>query len=227
MDGRPAIFAIADPVKTSTPEALAGLKAEGIRVVMLTGDNWTTAKAVARRLGIEDVEAEVLPDQKSAVVQRYKASGTGRGDGRRRRERRPRSGCRRCRDRDGDRHRCRDGKRRRDAAERRPDRNCPRAPAVSGHDAQYPTEPRSLPSSTMRSASRSRPACSIRFSGFCSLQLSPRRRWRSRRSASSPMPSACDPSSFNMLAPFATACDVHRQIRPATSSSSSASSAVR
>ncbi|XOC83388.1 heavy metal translocating P-type ATPase (plasmid) [Microvirga sp. M2] len=85
-DGATAIFAgvdgtvagaiaIADPVKTTTPEALAGLKEEGIRVVMLTGDNWTTAKAVARRLGIEDVEAEVLPDQKSAVVQRYKAAG--------------------------------------------------------------------------------------------------------------------------------------------------------
>ena len=67
------VLAIADPVKATTPEALSGLKAEGIRVVMLTGDNWTTAKAVAKRLGIDDVEAEVLPDQKSAVVQRYKA----------------------------------------------------------------------------------------------------------------------------------------------------------
>ena len=76
VDGRVAgILAIADPVKASTPEALAALKAEGIRTVMLTGDNWTTAKAVARRLGIEDVEAEVLPDQKSAVVQRHKAAG--------------------------------------------------------------------------------------------------------------------------------------------------------
>src|SRR6185436_10745366 len=64
-----------DPVKATTPEALLGLKAEGVRVVMLTGDNWTTARAVARRLGIDDVEAEVLPDQKSAVVQRYKAAG--------------------------------------------------------------------------------------------------------------------------------------------------------
>jgi Cu+-exporting ATPase len=76
IDGKVAgVIAIADPVKVSTPEALKGLKAEGIRVVMLTGDNWTTAKAVARRLGIDDVEAEVLPDQKSAVVQRYKAAG--------------------------------------------------------------------------------------------------------------------------------------------------------
>ena len=69
------VLAIADPVKVTTPEALRGLKAEGIRVVMLTGDNWTTARAVAKRLGIDDVEAEVLPDQKSAVVQRYKAEG--------------------------------------------------------------------------------------------------------------------------------------------------------
>jgi len=76
VDGKVAgVLAIADPVKASTPEALSGLKTEGVRVVMLTGDNWTTAKAVARRLGIDDVEAEVLPDQKSAVVQRYKAAG--------------------------------------------------------------------------------------------------------------------------------------------------------
>jgi Cu+-exporting ATPase len=76
IDGRAAaIIAIADPVKRSTPEALAGLKAQGVRIVMLTGDNWTTAKAVAARLGIDDVEAEVLPDQKSAVVQRLKGAG--------------------------------------------------------------------------------------------------------------------------------------------------------
>ena len=76
LDGKVAgVLAIADPVKLSTPEALSGLKADGVRVVMLTGDNWTTAKAVAGRLGIDDVEAEVLPDQKSAVVQRYKATG--------------------------------------------------------------------------------------------------------------------------------------------------------
>jgi Cu+-exporting ATPase len=73
IDGRAAgVFAIADPVKATTPDALQGLKDDGVRVVMLTGDNWTTARAVAKRLGLDDVEAEVLPDQKSAVVRRYK-----------------------------------------------------------------------------------------------------------------------------------------------------------
>src|SRR6478672_1470464 len=76
VDGKLAgLFAIADPVKASTPAALQALAAEGVRVIMLTGDNATTAKAVARRLGIRHVEAEVLPDQKSAVVQRHKAAG--------------------------------------------------------------------------------------------------------------------------------------------------------
>ncbi len=68
-------IAIADPVKPTTPEALEGLRREGIRVVMLTGDNRTTAEAVARKIGIDEVEADVLPDQKSAVVARLKAEG--------------------------------------------------------------------------------------------------------------------------------------------------------
>ncbi len=64
VDGRLAgLFAIADPVKPSTPDALKALAAEGIKVIMLTGDNRTTANAIARQLGITDVEAEVLPDQ--------------------------------------------------------------------------------------------------------------------------------------------------------------------
>ncbi|NKJ45046.1 Cu+-exporting ATPase [Novosphingobium sp. SG720] len=76
IDGQVAgAIAIADPVKATTPDALAALRAEGIRVVMLTGDNRITAQAVAARLGIDEVEAEVLPDQKSAVVARLKAGG--------------------------------------------------------------------------------------------------------------------------------------------------------
>jgi Cu+-exporting ATPase len=76
IDGKLAgLFAIADPVKASTPDALKALAAEGIKVIMLTGDNKTTANAVARRLGIDDVEAEVLPDQKSAVVTKLRQAG--------------------------------------------------------------------------------------------------------------------------------------------------------
>ena len=70
-----AILAIADPVKSTTPAALQALTQEGMRVVMLTGDNRTTAQAVARRLGITEVEAEVLPDQKSAVVEKLRREG--------------------------------------------------------------------------------------------------------------------------------------------------------
>ena len=76
VDGKLAgVVAIADPVKPTTPAAIAALKAEGIRIVMLTGDNRTTAQAVARRLGIGEVEAEVLPDQKSAVVEKLRREG--------------------------------------------------------------------------------------------------------------------------------------------------------
>jgi P-type Cu+ transporter len=76
IDGKLAgILAIADPVKPSTPEALKALAAEGIKLIMLTGDNRITANAIATRLGISKVEAEVLPDQKSAVVARLRAQG--------------------------------------------------------------------------------------------------------------------------------------------------------
>jgi Cu+-exporting ATPase len=76
VDGKTAgIIAIADPIKETTPHALSALAASGIRVVMLTGDNRTTAQAVARRLGIAEVEAEILPDQKSAVVEKLRREG--------------------------------------------------------------------------------------------------------------------------------------------------------
>src|SRR5205814_2578617 len=69
------IIAVADPIKTSTPAALQALRREGVRILMLTGDNRTTATAVARKLGIDDVEAEVLPEQKNAIVRRLRAQG--------------------------------------------------------------------------------------------------------------------------------------------------------
>lgn len=76
MDGRAGgIIAVTDPVKASTPSALEALRAEGVHIVMLTGDNRTTAAAVAGKLGITDVEAEVLPEAKSDIVQRLRASG--------------------------------------------------------------------------------------------------------------------------------------------------------
>jgi Cu+-exporting ATPase len=76
VNGKAAgVIAIADPVKETTGDALAALREAGIKVIMLTGDNRVTAEAIARRLGIDDVEADVLPDQKSAVVQRLREEG--------------------------------------------------------------------------------------------------------------------------------------------------------
>ncbi|SDO31294.1 Cu+-exporting ATPase [Halomonas shengliensis] len=76
VDGRLAgLLAIADPVKETTEAAIQALQADGIRVVMLTGDNRTSAEAVARRLGIDEVEAEVLPEDKGRVVERLRDEG--------------------------------------------------------------------------------------------------------------------------------------------------------
>jgi Cu+-exporting ATPase len=76
IDGKATgIIAIADPIKESTVPALKALTADGIRIVMLTGDNRSTALAIARRLGIEEVEAEVLPDRKSAVIEKLRGEG--------------------------------------------------------------------------------------------------------------------------------------------------------
>jgi P-type Cu+ transporter len=76
IDNRPAgIIAVADPIKATTPAALRRLKADGVRIVMLTGDSRITAQAVAARLGIGDIEAEVLPEQKQAIVRRLRDEG--------------------------------------------------------------------------------------------------------------------------------------------------------
>ncbi|MDP1709000.1 MAG: heavy metal translocating P-type ATPase [Gammaproteobacteria bacterium] len=76
IDGTAAGFiAVADPIKESTPEAIRDLHAEGVRVVMLTGDSRTTAEAVARHLGIDQVHAEVLPEQKAEIIKQLQAEG--------------------------------------------------------------------------------------------------------------------------------------------------------
>ena len=76
VDGQAAgLIGVADPVKDTTPEAIRQLHEEGLRIVMLTGDSKATAAAVARKLGIDQVVAEVLPEQKTEVVKRLQAEG--------------------------------------------------------------------------------------------------------------------------------------------------------
>jgi Cu+-exporting ATPase len=76
LDGKPvAVIGVADPIKQSSPEAVSLLRAEGIRPVMLTGDSRTTAEAVARKLGLDEVRAEVLPQDKAAEVKRFQEQG--------------------------------------------------------------------------------------------------------------------------------------------------------
>jgi Cu+-exporting ATPase len=100
VDGQPAgILGVSDPIKASTPEAVGMLRADGVRLVMLTGDSRTTAEAVAAKLGIQELEAEVLPAQKSEVVKRLQAEAgssrwRGTGSTTRRPWPRPRSGSR-------------------------------------------------------------------------------------------------------------------------------------
>jgi Cu+-exporting ATPase len=76
VDGTVAgLIGIADPVKRSTPEAIRLLHEDGVRIVMLTGDNRTTAEAVAKKLGIDEIQAEVLPEQKGQIVKRLQSEG--------------------------------------------------------------------------------------------------------------------------------------------------------
>jgi Cu+-exporting ATPase len=76
VDGRAAgLIGVADPIKPTTLEAIRALHEEGIRIVMLTGDSRVTAEAVAAKLGIDQVQAEVLPDQKASVVKQLQAEG--------------------------------------------------------------------------------------------------------------------------------------------------------
>ena len=76
IDGQPAgLLGVADPIKESTVEAITLLHRDNVRIVMVTGDNRTTAEAVARKLRLDEVEAEVLPEQKVAAIKRLQAEG--------------------------------------------------------------------------------------------------------------------------------------------------------
>jgi Cu+-exporting ATPase len=76
VDGKPGgVIAVADPIKSTTRAALDSLRKDGIRIVMLTGDNKTTAEAVARKLGIEDIQADILPQDKNRIVKELTAEG--------------------------------------------------------------------------------------------------------------------------------------------------------
>src|SRR3546814_3162888 len=76
VEGRLAgLVSVADPVKQTTPEALKALHAEGLRIVMVTGDNERTARAVAGRLGIDEIRADVLPEEKARIVKELQAAG--------------------------------------------------------------------------------------------------------------------------------------------------------
>src|SRR5205814_7405539 len=75
-DGKPAgIVGIADPIRETTPAALRALHEEGLRLVMLTGDRRTTAEAVAKKLGIDEIVADVLPEKKAEVIERLQREG--------------------------------------------------------------------------------------------------------------------------------------------------------
>nr|WP_264185777.1 heavy metal translocating P-type ATPase [Roseicella aerolata] len=76
VDGKPGgVVAVADPIKETTPAALASLRADGVHIVMLTGDNRTTAEAVARKLGIDEFQGDVLPEDKHRIVRELRAKG--------------------------------------------------------------------------------------------------------------------------------------------------------
>jgi P-type E1-E2 ATPase len=76
IDGKAAgLIGLADPIKPTTPRALEALHAAGLRIVMLTGDNRTTAEVVAKKVGIDEIQAEVLPEQKKEVIRRLQAEG--------------------------------------------------------------------------------------------------------------------------------------------------------
>ena len=175
--------AIADPIKATTTQALQALRAAGLRIVMLTGDGKTTAEAVGRQLDIDEVVAEVFPEDKVAVVQRLMKEGrvvAMAGDGV---NDSPALAAADRRYRHGHGHGRGHGELGHHAAQGRPDGHRSRADAVARDHAQHPRRICFSRSPTTSPASRSRPACSTPSSACCCRQSLPLPRWRSRRSA--------------------------------------------
>ena len=132
---------VADPIKDTSLQAIRDLRDQGIRIVMLTGDNRATAENVAGKLGITEFEAEVLPEKKSDIVRRLQQEGrvvAMAGDGVNDAPALAAGGCWHC---DGDGNRYRDGERGRNVGEGRPGRDCAGAQAERGDHAEYPAEP--------------------------------------------------------------------------------------
>ena len=141
VDGRFAgLLAVADPIKQSAPAAIKELQRLGVHIVMLTGDNERTAKAVAEQLGIEQVEAGVKPQRQTPARDRPSGRSSRRRHGRRRNQRCTGSGCRRCRHCHGHRNRRRDRERRHRLGEGRCARNRPRLPTKPQNDAKHSPE---------------------------------------------------------------------------------------
>jgi hypothetical protein len=141
IDGRPAgLIGVADPIKASTAEALKMLQDDGVKIVVLTGDNRITAAAVAKKLGIDRVEAEVLPDQKASVVKRLQSEGrivAMAGDG----INDAPALAQASRHRDGHRHRRCDGERGRHPGQGRSAWHREGSTPQPGNDEQHPAEP--------------------------------------------------------------------------------------
>ena len=142
VDGKAAgLLGVADPIKATTAEAIKQLHGEGIRIVMLTGDNRTTAEAVARTLGIDEVVPEVLPDQKADAVRKLQEEGQNCCHGRRRDQRCPRPGpgpgghCH------GHRYGCGHGERRSYPGQGRPERYRPGTPPEPRNTEEHQAEP--------------------------------------------------------------------------------------
>jgi P-type Cu+ transporter len=141
VDGKAAgLIGVADPIKETTPEAIRQLHQDKIQIVMLTGDTRTTAAAVARKLGIDDVIAEVLPEDKNKQIKQLQKQGrfvamAGDGINDAPALAQAQVGIA------GHRNRRRDGERRRDARERRPSRNRARANAEPGDHEKHQREP--------------------------------------------------------------------------------------